>query len=270
MQSYNYTDAKPVTTDTCWQRGKFFHSHTDITVIDTPGYGEMSSIAENDRFNYMLSTLKKNHALINQFALVWSPTSDWSECKRDLLLGQLLTNYMHAFGNAVWSHTTIVVTKWEPFAKANNISRHEYRDMIDLYLQQKLNLNVDHIPIRFLDTFALENDANAKDNFVFDVAAFYRQSSGKYTLLYNTSRTRFVTSNPTELYNPCSSFLDNKSHLEVILIILGITLGSAVPLLLVGICLHSYLGLKCKVPCLKKKESIRPKITDTFLMTNLI
>lgn len=259
-----------MTTGTCWQRGKFFKSHTDITVVDTPGYGEMSSMVENDRFNYMLSTLKKDHALINRFALVLSPTSDWHECKRDLLLGQLLTNYMQAFGKSVWSHTTILVTKWEPFAKGNNISRHDYRDTIDLYFRHKLNLNVDNIPIRFLDTFALDNDDHAKDKFEFDVAAFYRQSSGENTLLYNTSRTVFVTSNPTELYNPCSSFWDNKSILEVNLIIFGITVGSAVPLLLVGICLYSHLGLKCKLSCSNTQESLRPKITDTFLMTNLI
>ena len=135
------TEGGVQTTDTCYDIGPWLgdEQKTNVTVIDTPGFGDVSK--KDDRtIARLVDVLKKNVKEINVFVLAFSATTN----RRTLGLADMLRLFQDIFGDDFWDNAIIGVTKWsyEPGnVKKRRDTEISFTNMINTMLSKELKIN---------------------------------------------------------------------------------------------------------------------------------
>jgi len=152
-----------VTKKTCAEAGTWLGKGEDVTIIDTPGFGD--EIKEDEKMvNELVDKLKNDVQWINAFVIVFNgqnPRFTYS-------LRSMVTLFERMFGSDFWKNVIFLVSHWHYSPSdidRRNMTEEEWtRDRNKVFAQ--FDLKGKKIDSVFIDSHYNNMDLNEKNHFV--------------------------------------------------------------------------------------------------------
>ena len=172
------------TTDTCYDQGPFIGdlprgnfsrpTYPDVTVVDTPGFGDANRTAEHKAIKRLVEVLKNDIKCVNAFVICFNK----NKVKRlDKAMANMLGLFEEMFGKAFWEHAIVEITFYKHTEK--NLTKNDKEEkkieatvntMLKRELDLKFDLQATFIDSHYHDKYLEESVAfakNAKELFEF-------------------------------------------------------------------------------------------------------
>ena len=107
----HWGDGKVVTTKTCYDKGKWlgYQNQTEVTIIDTPGFGDKNE-EETKTIDNLVDFLKNKIRFVHVFVIAVNGQDTPRFTKA---MQSMLSLFTKIFGDEFWSNTAIEITRWD-------------------------------------------------------------------------------------------------------------------------------------------------------------
>lgn len=112
-----------VTTKVCADEGQWMGTGNNVTIIDTPGFGDKNPEKDGNTTEYLINLLKNEIKFIDAFVFFFNGQNarfTWS-------MGSMLKQFENMFGSAFWDNVIFEVTFWS-YADSNILLRSKKGD----------------------------------------------------------------------------------------------------------------------------------------------
>ena len=147
-----------VTTKTCYDKGKWLGhpNQTEVTIIDTPGFGDKDE-EETNTINNLVDFLKNKILFVHVFVIAVNGEDTPRFTKA---MQSMLSLFAKIFGDEFWNNTAIEITRWD-FGeyKANQRNNKEPPETVTSITNAWHDVLVDQMkvtvkpPVVFIDSF---------------------------------------------------------------------------------------------------------------------
>ena len=164
------------TTYTCYDQGPFLGNlprnlsrptYPNVTVVDTPGFGDADTTSELQMVMRLVEVLKKDIKCVDAFVICFNKNKVKS---MDKAMANLLTFFEEMYGKSFWEHAILEITFYAHHALNLTINDEEenkiegvVNDMLKRELDVKLDLNAIFIDSHYHDKYPEESVAFAKN-----------------------------------------------------------------------------------------------------------
>ena len=140
------------TSETSYKNCQWFGTETQLTLIDTPGYGDSKNRDEKN-FLEMVDKLKGNVKQVKAFVMTFNSAAP----RIDNQIQEMLRYFEKTFKKKMWENTIVVCTRWGYDKKAERHRRSQNLTKEDrekgIYDQLKTLYDISQpLPIIFLDS----------------------------------------------------------------------------------------------------------------------
>ena len=175
------------TTDTCYDQGPFLGSlpqnidrptYPDVTIVDTPGFGDANRTAEHKAIKRLVEVLKNDIKCVNAFVICFNK----NKVKRlDKAMANMLGLFEEMFGKAFWEHAIVEITFYAHLEKNLTINDKEEKKIegvVNSMLKRELDLKSD-LKATFIDS-------HYHDKYPEEAVAFAKNAKELFEFANNT------------------------------------------------------------------------------------
>ena len=172
------------TTDTCYDQGPFLGNlprnfsrptYPDVTIVDTPGFGDANRTAEHKAIKRLVEVLKNDIKCVNAFVICFNKV----ETKRlDRAMANMLGLFEEMFGKAFWEHAIVEITFYKHDHDASPEREKQIEDTVNRMLKRELDLKFD-LKATFIDS-------HYNNNYPEEPVAFAKNAKELFEFANNT------------------------------------------------------------------------------------